>query len=63
MSHTHPLRIVGAAAAALGILAATACQPTVKLEAPDKPITINLNVRIQIEKEVEDLIKEERQKF
>ena len=31
---------------ALGL---AACQPTVKLEAPDKPIEINLNVKIQQE--------------
>jgi YnbE-like lipoprotein len=30
-------------------LALAACQPTVKLEAPDKPIEINLNVKIQQE--------------
>lgn len=57
------IRTSGAAAATLGVLLAVACQPTVKLEAPDKPITINLNVRIQIEREVEDLIKEERERF
>jgi len=60
---TSPLRIAGAATVALSILGTAACQPTVKLEAPDEPITINLNVRIQIEREVEDLIKQERQKF
>ncbi len=27
-------------------LALAACQPTVKVEAPDKPIVINLNVNI-----------------
>lgn len=46
---------------ALGV-AATACSPTVKIEAPDKPIRIDLNVkidqqvRIQLDKDVEDLI-------
>ena len=40
-----------------------ACQPTVKVEAPDKPIVINLNVkieqevRIRVERDVEDLLK------
>jgi hypothetical protein len=40
-----------------------ACQPTVKVEAPDKPIVINLNVkieqevRIKVERDVEDLLK------
>ncbi|MCB1972219.1 MAG: YnbE family lipoprotein [Geminicoccaceae bacterium] len=28
---------------------ASACQPTVKVEAPEKPITINLNVKIEQE--------------
>ena len=31
------------------LLALTACQPTVKVEAPDKPIVINLNVNISHE--------------
>lgn len=34
----------------MGILIAlAACQPTVKVEAPDKPIVINLNVNISHE--------------
>lgn len=39
---------------------AAACQPTVKVEAPDKPIVINLNVkieqevRVKIERELEE---------
>jgi hypothetical protein len=50
-----PLAIIGVAIAA--------CQPTVKVEAPDKPIVINLNikieqeVRVKVDKEVEDLLK------
>ena len=42
-----------------GIIALAACTPTIKLQAPDKPIEINLNVRIQqevrvkVEKELE----------
>lgn len=38
-----------------------ACAPTVKVEAPDKPITINLNVkiehdiRVRVDKELEDV--------
>jgi hypothetical protein len=44
---------------------AVACSPTVKVAPPDKPITINLNVKIEheikvkIEKELDDLFKEE----
>ena len=39
------------------------CAPTVKVEAPDKPIEINLNIRIQqevrilVERDVSDLIE------
>lgn len=33
----------------LCLLMLVACQPTVKLEAPDKPIVINLNVNISHE--------------
>jgi hypothetical protein len=42
----------------------TACQPTVKVEAPDKPITINLNVkldaevRVKLEEKAEEDIQE-----
>lgn len=41
---------------------ACACTPTVRLAAPTEPITINLNVkidqevRVKLDKEVEDLI-------
>ncbi len=31
------------------LLVAAACNPTVKIEAPDKPIEINLNVKIEQE--------------
>ena len=39
-----------------------ACNPTVKVEAPDKPIVINLNVkieqevRVKVDKDVETLV-------
>jgi YnbE-like lipoprotein len=52
-----------AAVAALTASLLVACQPTVKVEAPDKPIVINLNVkieqevRVKIDREVEDLLK------
>ena len=47
----------------------SACQPTVKVEAPDKPIVINLNikieqeVRVKVDKEVEDLLKKQPDLF
>jgi predicted component of type VI protein secretion system len=54
-------------ASALAMLFAEAvflsgCTPSVKVEAPDKPIEINMNVKIEheirlkVEKDVEDLI-------
>lgn len=47
-----------------GLTLVAACTPTVKVEAPSEPITINLNVkidqevRIRLDEEVEDLIAE-----
>ncbi len=50
----------------IGLVAvfASACAPRVQIAAPDKPIEINLNVkidqevRVRLDKEVEDLIEE-----
>lgn len=45
------------------------CNPTVKIEAPDKPIEINLNIRIeheirlQVDKELEGLFGEDSDVF
>lgn len=41
-----------------------ACNPTVKIEAPDKPIEINLNVkieqevRVKVDRDLDDLLAE-----
>jgi hypothetical protein len=49
----------------LACLLATGCTPTVKVDAPDKPITINLNVkiehevRVRIDKQLDDLFSED----
>ena len=46
----------------LGAPALAGCNPTVKVEAPDKPIVINLNVkieqevRVKVDKDVESLV-------
>ena len=48
----------------LAAILLSACQPTIKVEAPDKPIVINLNVkieqevRIKVEKDAEELLKQ-----
>jgi hypothetical protein len=49
--------------AALLCIAAAACSPTVKVEAPDKPIVINLNVkieqevRVKVDRDVDKLVQ------
>jgi hypothetical protein len=46
------------------LTAASACTPTVKVETPDKPITINLNVnisheiRVKVDKDLENTFDE-----
>lgn len=46
-----------------------ACNPTVRVEAPEKPIEINLNVkiehqiRLQVDRELEDLFAEDSEVF
>jgi hypothetical protein len=53
----------------LAILAVSGCEPTVKLSAPDKPFVINLNVKIEcevwvkIEREINDVIRENKEIF
>ncbi len=55
-------RVILSAALALGLL--SACAPKVQIIAPDKPIEINLNVkidqevRVRLDKEIEDLIED-----
>ena len=47
------------------VLCSSGCSPTVKVAAPDEPITINLNVKIQheilvkVDKELEDVLSED----
>lgn len=54
------IRALPVCAGLLG-LAVAACTPTVKVQAPDKPIEINLNVkieqeiRIKVDRELDDL--------
>ncbi len=51
------------------LLFVAACQPTVRVEAPKDPIVINLNVkieqevRIKLEKDVEQLLEEDSDLF
>jgi len=51
------------------ILISSACTPRVEIAAPEKPITINLNVkidhevRIRVEKDLDELISEDSELF
>ena len=60
--------LTAATAIAAGLLIA-ACTPTVKMEAPDKPITVNLNVkldadvRVRLEEQAREDIKENQDIF
>lgn len=51
------------------LLLMTACTPTVALQAPDKPIEINMNiniehrVKVEIEKDVKQAIKNNKDIF
>jgi len=50
---------------AVTVVLGTGCTPTVKVEASDKPITINLNVkiehdiRVKVDKELDDVLSED----
>lgn len=47
------------------IFLGAACTPTIKVEAPDKPIEINMNINIKheilikVEKQVEELLEDD----
>jgi hypothetical protein len=51
------------------LLLMVACTPTVQVKAPDEPITINLNVkieheiRVKVDKELDDLFDEDSDLF
>ncbi len=57
-----PMKTLLSAGAVAIAASAAGCAPTIKLAAPDKPIEINLNVkidqevRVRIDKDLEDLI-------
>ena len=54
---------------AVFVLGSTGCSPTVQVATPEKPITINLNVKIQheilvkVDKELEDVLSQENGLF
>lgn len=66
----RPLTRFGTAVAALTLGAVvSACQPTVRVQAPEEPITINLNIRVEqeirirVDRDVEALFDEQPDLF
>ena len=67
---TYRRRRIGAGLAlALGAALLAACTPAVQIRAPDKPIVINLNVkieqeiRVKVEKAIDDLLSKNKDLF
>ncbi len=64
MNTRHALSVI-----ILPAILAAACSPTVKVETPREPITINLNikieheVRVKVEKDVDALLTEKPELF
>ncbi len=59
------LRIFGLVGIGWVLISSMGCTPTVKVEASDKPITINLNVkieheiRVKVDKELDSILSED----
>jgi YnbE-like lipoprotein len=62
--HLTRSRSLAEAAGLTAVLLIGGCQPTIKVEAPDKPIVINLNVkieqevRIKVEKDADQVLQQ-----
>lgn len=62
-------RWLGSLAVPLVLLGLAACEPRVAIEAPEKPITINLNIkiehelRVKLEKDVDEMISKNKGLF
>lgn len=67
MTYRDTMFIAAVAMIAAGLL--FACAPTVKVQAPDKPIEINMNVkieheiRVKVEKDIDNLLSEKKGLF
>ena len=62
--HTRQTRVLTGLIGGLAAAILAACTPTVKVEAPDKPIVINLNVkieqevRVKVDRDVDTLLQD-----
>lgn len=63
------MKLQPAVAALMSVLWMTACSPTVQMQAPDKPIEINMNVkieheiRVKVEKDIEQMLEQNQELF
>lgn len=63
------MKLQPAIAALMTVLWITACSPTVKMQAPDKPIEINMNVkieheiRVKVERDIEEMLEQNKDLF
>jgi hypothetical protein len=57
------------ALALLASLLTAGCSPTIKVEAPDKPITINMNIkidheiRVKVDRDIDNLVEKRKDIF
>ena len=69
LNNTALRRIFRHSALTALLVIVAACSPQIKIQAPDKPIVINLNikieqeVRIKIEKDIDDLFRDNKDLF
>ena len=63
------MRFLVSAVLLSAVMTAASCTPTVRVEPPKEPITINLNVkieheiRVKVDKELDDLFSEDSELF
>ena len=69
MSNTRQSSVVKTAMCCTVLMLLAACQPTVQVKAPEEPITINLNVkieheiRVKVDKELDELFSDDSELF
>lgn len=63
------MKLQPAVAVLIPVLWMTACSPTVRMQAPDKPIEINMNVkieheiRVKVERDIEEMLEKNEDLF
>lgn len=63
------MKLQPAIAGLMFVLVISACSPTVKMQAPDKPIEINMNVkieheiRVKVERDIEEMLEQNKDLF